>query len=135
VAWASNHEAASDQCPAASSPGWSRAAALARLEPESAPARLYAARAIPTHRGEPTTFRRSLAMQSGSDPFPRAACPLSPLMGRAACSQCTGQRSRPGFHHPVRRSRSLRRLPRSDEHLSVSIGVCQTSQSSSHSAV
>ncbi len=33
----------------ASSPGWSHAAALARLEPESAPARLHAARAAPTH--------------------------------------------------------------------------------------
>ena len=49
VARGSNHKTTSDQCPAASSPGWSHAAALARLEPESAPARLHAARAAPTH--------------------------------------------------------------------------------------
>ena len=49
VARGSNHKTTSDQCPAASSPGWSCAAALARLEPESAPARLYATRAAPTH--------------------------------------------------------------------------------------
>jgi hypothetical protein len=40
---------------AVSSPGWSRAAPLAGLEPESAPRHLYATRARPTGRGESTT--------------------------------------------------------------------------------
>ena len=72
----------------ASAPGWSRAAALARLEPERTPACLYAARATPTHRGEPAASRRSFATHSRRDPVPRAACPFSPLVGRAVRSQC-----------------------------------------------
>src|SRR6266516_6453428 len=79
--WGSNHEAASDQSTAPSSPGWSRALALAGLEPERASARLYEARATPTHRGEPAATPRSFALPCRSDPFPRAACPRSPLVG------------------------------------------------------
>ncbi len=101
VAWGSHHEAASDQCSAASSSNWSCTAALARLESASASARLHAARATPTHRGEPTATHRSFATQSRSDPFPRAACPLSPLVGRAARSQRTSPHSESGDDQTV----------------------------------
>ncbi len=108
----SNHEAASDQFTAASSPGWSRALALAGLEPERASARLYAARATPTYRGEPAAPRRSFTTQSGRDPFPSAACPLSPLVGRAARSQRARPNSEPDDDQTVRRPRRLCRLAR-----------------------
>jgi hypothetical protein len=120
VARGSNHEAASDQCTAASSPGWSRTVALARLEPERAPARLYAARATPTHRGEPAASRRSFATQSGSDPVPRAACPFSPLVGRAVRSQRASPHSESGDDQTVRRPRRLCHLARFGDGLTPS---------------
>ena len=85
---------------------------FARLEPERAPARLYAARATPTHRGEPAASRRSFATQSGSDPVPRAACPFSPLVGRAVRSQRASPHSESGDDQTVRRPRRLCHLAR-----------------------
>ena len=73
--------------------GWFCPAALARLEPESTSARLYAARATPTPRGEPAASRRRFATHRGCDPFPRAARALAPLVGRAAGSQCARSNS------------------------------------------
>ncbi len=89
-----------------------RRCGFARLEPERAPARLYAARATPTHRGEPATLHRSFAMQSGGDPFPRATCPRSPLVGRAAGSQCACSNGWSGHDQTVRHPRNLCRLAR-----------------------
>src|SRR5713226_9796050 len=120
VARGSNHETASDQFTAASSPGWSRAAALAGLEPERAAARLYAARATPTYRGEHAAPYRSFATQSGRDPFPRTACPLSPLVGRAARSQRASPNSEPGDDQTVRRPRRLCHLARFGDGLTPS---------------
>jgi len=117
VARASNHKATSDQCAAASSPRWFRTAVLARLEPESAPARLYAARTTPTHRGEPIAPRRSFATQSGRDPFPRAASALSPLVGRAARSQCACANGWPSHDQAVQHPRKLCRLARFSDDL------------------
>ncbi|OLB63494.1 MAG: hypothetical protein AUH94_03475 [Ktedonobacter sp. 13_2_20CM_2_54_8] len=90
---------------------------LSRLEPQSAPARLHAARATPTHRGEPATSRRNFARQSGGDSFPRATCPLSPLVGRAARSQRASPNSEPGDHQTVRRDIRLCHLARFGESL------------------
>src|SRR5207237_10747686 len=112
VEWESHHEAASHQCPAPSSPGWSRAFALAGLEPQRASARLYAARATPTHRGEPAAIPRCFTWRSRSDPFPRAASALSPLVGRAAGSQRTSSHSESGDDQTVRCPRSLCNLAR-----------------------
>jgi len=61
----------------------------AGLEPERPPARLYAARATPTHRGEPAACCRRFARQSGSDPVPRTTGAFSSLLASAAGSQCS----------------------------------------------
>ena len=84
--WRRYCEASSGECAAASAPGGSRTVALARLEPERTPARLHAARAIPTHRGQPVASRR-LARRCGRDPVPCAASALASLEARAAGSQ------------------------------------------------
>ena len=55
--------------------------------PQRTSACLYPARAAPTPRGAPATFRR-FATHHGCDPLPCAACALAPLVGRAARSQC-----------------------------------------------
>ena len=55
---------------------------FARLEPKRTPARLYAARATPTHRGEPTASCLRAASHSECDPVPRAASAFSSLPGR-----------------------------------------------------
>jgi hypothetical protein len=80
---------------------------LARLAPERTPTRLYAARARPTHRGEPAASHRSFATHSGSDPFPLAASPRSPLVGRTARSQRSHPNSEPDDDQTVRRPRKL----------------------------
>ena len=59
--WQRHGKAAPGECAAASAPGGFCTVALARLEPQSAPARLYAARATPTHRGEPVAACRRFA--------------------------------------------------------------------------
>src|SRR6266566_4595560 len=113
VARGSNHEAASDQCEARILSGLvPRRCGFARLEPERAPARLYAARATPTYRGESAVSRRSFALPRGRDPFSRAACPLSPLVGRAARSQCACSNGWPGHDQALRHPRKLCRLAR-----------------------
>ncbi len=89
-----------------------RRCGYAGLEPERAPARLYAARATPTHRGEPAASRRSFALPRGSDPFPRAASALSSLVGRAARSQCACSNGWPSHAQAVRHPRNLCRLAR-----------------------
>ena len=84
----------------------------ARLEPQNAPARLYAARAIPTHRSEPGTSRHRSITPSGCDPVPCAARALASLVGRAACSQRARSNRKPSDDQVVRRSRSLCLLAR-----------------------
>ena len=107
-----HRETTPGQCAAASAPRWFRTAALARLEPQSAPARLYAARTTPTHRGEPVAPSRSFATHSRRDSFPRAASALSPLVARAARSQCACSNGWPGDDQAVRHPRRLCRLAR-----------------------
>jgi hypothetical protein len=70
------------ECAAPSAAGGSRTIALALLPPQSAPARLSAARAAPTHRGEPIATCRRAACHSGRDPVPCAARALASLVGR-----------------------------------------------------
>ena len=82
-----HREAAPGECAVASTPGGSRTAALARLEPQRTPARLHAARATPTHRGESVATRR-FARYRGGDPLPCPARALASLVGRATSSQC-----------------------------------------------
>ena len=112
VARGNHHKAAADQCPTSSAPGRSRAAALAGLESERPPARLYAACAAPTHRGEPAVSRYDFVTQHRNDPFPRAACPCSPLVGRTLRSQRTSPNSQSGDDQIVRRPRRLCHLAR-----------------------
>lgn len=97
-----------------------RRCGYAGLEPQRTPARLYAARATPTHRGEPAASRRSLVTQRRSDPFPRAACPCSPLVGRAVRSQRTSPNSESGDDQTVRRPRRLCHLTRVGDGLTPS---------------
>src|SRR6266700_6824219 len=85
---------------------------LSGLESERTPACLYAARATPTHRGEPAASGRSFATHSGRDPVPRAACPCSPLVGRAVGSQWASFNSWPSHDEAVRHPRTLCRLAR-----------------------
>jgi hypothetical protein len=89
VEWQRHCKTAPGQRAVASSPGGFCPAPLARLEPQRTPARLSAARAIPTHRGEPGASCRRLARQSGSDPVPPTTRTLSSLLARAAGSQCS----------------------------------------------
>jgi len=77
----------------ASAAGRSRPVALARLGPQSTPARLHPARATPTHRGEPAASRHCSARHRGRDPVPCAASALASLVGRAAGSQCVSSNS------------------------------------------
>ena len=84
----------------------------AGLESERTPACLYATRATSTHRGEHAASRRSFTPHSGRDPVPRAACPCSPLVGRAVRSQCASFNSWPGHDEAVRHPRTLCRLAR-----------------------
>ncbi len=97
-----------------------RRCGYAGLEPQKAPTRLYAAPATPTHRGEPAAPRRSLAMHSGSDPFSPAASTLSPLVGRAARSQCASPNSGPADDQTVRRPGRLCHLARFGDGLTLS---------------
>jgi hypothetical protein len=91
--WQREREASPGECAAASTPDGSRTGALARLEPQRAPARLEAARATPTHRGEPVATRRRAALHSGRDPVPCAASALASLVARAAGSPCASSNS------------------------------------------
>ena len=67
-----HREAAPGECAAASAPGGFRTAALARLEPQSTPARLHAARATPTHRGESVATCRRFASRTADVILSRA---------------------------------------------------------------
>src|SRR6266568_2502795 len=87
--WQCDGKAAPGQRALASAPSGCCPAALARLEPESPPARLPAARAPPTHGDEPVASCRRFVRQSGSNPLPRTTRALSSLMARAAGSQCS----------------------------------------------
>ena len=62
--WQRDREASPGECTAASAPAGFGTVALARLEPQSSPARLYAARATPTHRGEPVATCRRFVRHS-----------------------------------------------------------------------
>jgi hypothetical protein len=96
--WERHSKAAPGERPPASLTGWFCPAALAGLEPTRTPERLSAARATPTDRGKSASSRRHFATYSGCDPVPRA---LSPLMARAARSQCAAFRSFPGHDQAV----------------------------------
>jgi hypothetical protein len=85
---------------------------LSGLESQSTSACLHAARATPTPRGEPAASRRNFATHSRRDPFPRTACPCSPLVGRAVRAQCASFNSWPGHDEAVRHPRTLCRLAR-----------------------
>ena len=77
-----DQEAAPGQCPPASTKNRKKTASLARLGPKRTSARLYAACATSTHRGEPPASCRRFARHSEGDPVPRAASALSSLPGR-----------------------------------------------------
>jgi hypothetical protein len=87
-----------------------RRCGFARLEPESAPARLHAARATSTHRGEHAAACRRFASRSKCPSFTRPTCPLAPLVGDAPGSQCAIPGSRPGYHQGLRYPSSLYKL-------------------------
>jgi hypothetical protein len=110
--WQRYREASPGECAAAFAPGGSRTGTLARLEPESAPACLSAARATPAHRGEPAASCRRFARQSSSDPFPRTTSALPSLMARAASSQCSRFHVWASDHQTVRCPRKLCNLAR-----------------------
>jgi hypothetical protein len=93
---------------------------FAGLEPERAPARLHAARAIPTYRGEPAACRRSFATPSRRAPFPRTASARSPLVGRAAGSQCASSNGWSSHDQAVRHPRTLCHLARAGDSLTAS---------------
>jgi hypothetical protein len=78
------------------------------LEPQRTPACLYPARATPTPRSEPVACRR-FATHCGRDPLP---CALSPLVGRAARSQCTPSNGWASHDQVVRHPRRLCYLAR-----------------------
>ncbi len=80
---------------------------FARLEPQRAPARLYAACPAPTCRGEPAASLRSFARPSRGDPVPCAASARASLVGRAASSQCAQERGEPDRDQAVRGPRRL----------------------------
>ncbi len=109
--WPRHQEAAPGECAAASAPGGSRTVALARLEPQRAPAQMSAARATPMHRGEPVATRRREALHSGRDPVPCRAGALASLVGRAARSQCASSNS--WSRHDQADRASQQPLPRS----------------------
>ena len=97
-----------------------RLCGYAGLEPESTPARMSAARATPTHRGEPATVHHSFARPSGSDPFPRAVCPHSPPVARAVGSQCARSNDWSDHDQTVRHPNDLCRLTRSGDAVTLS---------------
>lgn len=90
----------------ASSPGWSRAASLAGLEPERTPARLYAVCATPTHGGKSVATRCRFARHSGCDPVMCSLRTFSPLMARTVRLQCAAQSLFPGHDQAARYLRS-----------------------------
>ena len=112
-------ETAPGECVAASAPGGSRTAALARLEPQSAPTRLYATGATATHRGGPVTSHR-FAIRHGRDSLPCAARALAPLVGRVLRSQCPSGHGWASDGQALRRSRRLCSLTRAGNGLMLS---------------
>jgi len=102
-----HREAAPGECAAPSAPGGSRTGVLARLEPEGAPARLYPARATPTHRDQTVASRCRFATHRGRDPVSRAARALASLLARAARSQCARCNGWASHHQAVRHSSKL----------------------------
>lgn len=105
--WQHNSKAAPGKPAVASAPDWFYPVALALLPPESAPARLHAARAAPTRRGESVTSHRHFATSSGSDPLPCTARAFAALVGRALRVQRARPDSGPGDDQIVRRPRRL----------------------------
>lgn len=99
--WQRDLEAAPGKCAAASAARGSRPLALARLEPQSTPTGLHAARSAPTHRDEPVAARH-FAIHPRRDPLPVAADACSPLVGRAVGSQ------RASFNSWVRHDQAFR---------------------------
>jgi len=87
-------------------------APLARLGPKRISARLYAARATPTHRSEPSASCRRFARHCKRDPIPRAASAFSSLLARAAGSQCSRFNNRASDDQTVRGPRQLCHLAR-----------------------
>ena len=68
---------------------WFGSAPLVLLPPKRISARLYAARATPTHRSEPSASCCRFARHCKRDPVPHAASACSSLLARAAGSQCS----------------------------------------------
>jgi hypothetical protein len=91
----------------ASAPGRSRPLALARLEPQSPPARLHAARAAATYRGRSLATGHRVAAHHGGGPLSRTAGALASLVGTAARSQCAPRHDWTSDDPIVRRSSSL----------------------------
>lgn len=61
---------------------------LSRLAPQRPSARLHAAHPTATHRGQPVSTDDHEAIHHGQASLPCAACAFSPLLARAARSQC-----------------------------------------------
>jgi hypothetical protein len=110
--WQRYSEAAPGQRALASAPGWFCPTALARLEPQSPPARLHAARAPATPRGQPLATGHREATHHGRHPLPRAARALASVVGSTAGSQCPSSNRRASHDQVVRRPGCLCRLAR-----------------------
>lgn len=91
---------------------WFGSAPLARLGPKRISARLYAARATPTHRSEPSTSCRRFVRHCKRDSVPHAASAFSSLLARAAGSQCSRFNNRASDDQTVRGPRQLCHLAR-----------------------
>jgi hypothetical protein len=107
-----HEKATSGQRADASPPRRIRSPVVARLESQRAAPRLHAARVPPTGGNPDRPSQPEQARPTACDPFPGAAGALSPLVARAAGTQCLCPNVLPAHHHPIRGARCLRRLPR-----------------------
>ncbi len=107
-----HEKATSGQHVDASTPGRICSPVVARLESQRASPRLHAALAPPTGRHPVRPSLPGQARPTAFDLFSGAAGALSPLVARAAGTQCPCPNGLSTHHHPVRGARCLRRLPR-----------------------
>lgn len=109
--WECDGQAAPGQRAGASACGRGSAASLAGLESAGASPGLHPAFAPSTADG-PGGGEADHTRYQVHAAFPRCACPCSPLMGEAPGSQCASTRERAGDQQALRRTRSVRWVPR-----------------------
>src|SRR5581483_6657841 len=110
--WECDRKAAPGECVVASASRRPRATPLARLEPPRTSASLSPARATPTPGREPVTPDHRETTHRRCGPHTEPARALTPLLARAACSQCASASFWTRHDHVVRYPSRLCHLAR-----------------------